>query len=120
MVVVEGVARGFDPKLDIWKIADPVVREWIARNLGPIGRIEGAMSGAGELARYLSGLPVIAGRAVAVLEQLETMTREGLMLSPETIAAMGRTESKRSRWRTLALWVLAAIFVGILIAIRQL
>ena len=23
MVVVEGVARGFDPKLDIWRIADP-------------------------------------------------------------------------------------------------
>ncbi len=23
MVVVEGVARGFDPKLDIWKVADP-------------------------------------------------------------------------------------------------
>jgi len=39
MVVVEGVARGFDPKLDIWKVADPVVREWIERNLGPIGRI---------------------------------------------------------------------------------
>ena len=37
MVVVEGVARGFDPKLDIWKVADPVVREWIERNLGPIG-----------------------------------------------------------------------------------
>ena len=35
MVVVEGVARSFDPKLDIWKIADPVVREWIERNLGP-------------------------------------------------------------------------------------
>src|SRR5262249_48902359 len=34
MVVVEGVARGFDPKLDIWKTADPVVREWIERNLG--------------------------------------------------------------------------------------
>jgi ubiquinone biosynthesis protein len=51
MVVVEGVARGYDPKLDIWKIADPVVREWIERNLGPIGRIQGAMSGAGELAR---------------------------------------------------------------------
>nr|AAB97413.3 AarF [Bradyrhizobium japonicum] len=37
MVVVEGVARGFDPRLDIWKTADPVVREWIERNLGPIG-----------------------------------------------------------------------------------
>ena len=60
MVVVEGVARGFDPKLDIWKVADPVVREWIERNLGPIGRIQGAMSGAGELGRVVASLPAIA------------------------------------------------------------
>ena len=116
MVVVEGVARSFDPKLDIWKVADPVVREWIERNLGPIGRIQGAMSGAGELGRVLSGLPAIATRSVAVLEQLETMTREGLTLSPETIAAMGRTEGRKSRWRTMALWIIAATFIGILVA----
>ena len=35
MVVVEGVARTLDPKLDMWKTAEPVVREWIERNLGP-------------------------------------------------------------------------------------
>jgi ubiquinone biosynthesis protein len=120
MVVVEGVARGFDPKLDIWKVADPVVREWIERNLGPVGRIQGAMSGAGELGRVFAGLPALATRAVAVIEQLETMTREGLTLSPETIAAMGRTEGRKSRWRTLALWIIAATFIGILIAVRQL
>jgi ubiquinone biosynthesis protein len=119
MVVVEGVARGFDPRLDIWKVADPVVREWIERNLGPIGRIQGAVSGAGELGRVLSGLPAIAARSVAVLEQLETMTREGLTLSPETIAAMGRAEGRKSRWRTVALWIIAATFIGILAAIRQ-
>ena len=120
MVVVEGVARGFDPKLDMWKTAEPVVREWIERNLGPLGRVQGAMSGVGDLARVLSGLPDIAARAVVVLEQLETMTREGLHLSPETIAAMGRAEGRRSRWRALALWIIAATFIGILIAIRQL
>jgi ubiquinone biosynthesis protein len=120
MVVVEGVARGFDPKLDIWKIADPVVREWIERNLGPIGRIESALGGAGDLARVLAGLPDVAGRAVAVIEQLEVMTREGLTLSPETIAAMGRTEGRRSRWWTLALWIIAGTFIAILVAIRQL
>jgi ubiquinone biosynthesis protein len=119
MVVVEGVARGFDPKLDIWKVADPVVREWIERNLGPIGRIQGAMSGAGELGRVFTGLPALATRAVTVIEQLETMTREGLTLSPETIAAMGRTEGRKSRWRTLALWIIAATFIGILVAVRQ-
>jgi ubiquinone biosynthesis protein len=119
MVVVEGVARVFDPKLDIWKVADPVVREWIERNLGPVGRIQGAMSGAGELGRVLSGLPAIVARSVAVLEQLETMTREGVRLSPETIAAMGRTEGRKSRWRTIALWIIAATFIGILVAIKQ-
>ena len=120
MVVVEGVARGFDPKLDIWKVADPVVREWIERNLGPVGRIQGAMSGAGELGRVLAHLPSIASRAVAVLENLEKMSREGVTLSQESIAAMGRSESRKNRWRTVALWIIAATFIGILIAIRQL
>jgi ubiquinone biosynthesis protein len=114
------VARGFDPKLDIWKTADPVVREWIERNLGPVGRIQGAVSGAGELGRLLSSLPEIAGRAVTMLTQLEAMTRDGLTLSPETIAAMGRAEGRKSRWRTIALWIIAATFIGILFAIRQL
>jgi ubiquinone biosynthesis protein len=120
MVVVEGVARGFDPKLDIWKIADPVVREWIERNLGPVGRAQGALAGGGDLARVLMRLPDIVQRSVAVLEQLETMTREGLLLSPESIAAMGRSESRKNRWRTVALWIIAATFIGILIAVRNL
>ena len=62
MVVVEGVARGFDPKLDIWTTADPVVREWIERNLGPVGQIEGVVHGAGDLGKVLAGLPTIRSR----------------------------------------------------------
>jgi len=119
MVVVEGVARGFDPRLDMWSTAEPVVREWIERNLGPLGRIQGAMSGAGDLARVLTGLPDITARAVVVLEQLETMTREGLHLSPETVAAMARAEGRKSRWRAIALWIIVATFIGFLITIRQ-
>src|SRR5262249_25142388 len=40
MVVVEGVARSLDPKLDMWTTAEPVVREWIERHFGPAGRLE--------------------------------------------------------------------------------
>ena len=120
MVVVEGVARSFDPRLDIWKIADPVVREWIERNLGPLGRIEGAVAGAGVFGRVMSDLPQVAARAVTVLEQFETMTREGLTLSPQTIAALGRTEGSKNRWRTVALWIIAITFIGILFAVRRL
>ena len=42
MVVVEGVARKLDPRLDMWSTAEPVVGEWIAENLGPRGKIEDA------------------------------------------------------------------------------
>ena len=98
-------------------VADPVVREWIERNLGPVGRIQGAMSGAGELGRILTGLPAIVSRSVAVLEQLEAMTREGLTLSEDTVASVSVAES---RWRTLAHWIIAAAFIGIFLAILRL
>jgi ubiquinone biosynthesis protein len=67
-----------------------------------------------------ASLPAIASRAVAVLENMERMSREGLTLSPESIAALGRAEGRKSRWRTVALWIIAATFIGILVAIRQL
>ena len=118
MVVVEGVARGFDPKLDIWTTADPVVREWIARNLGPLGQIEGVVHGAGDLGKVLAGLPAIAARSVAVLNQFDQMTRDGLVLSPETVEAIGKAEARRKRWQTAALWVIALTFIGILWSIR--
>ena len=38
MMTVEGVARRLDPDHDIWKAADPVVRRWMQRELGPAAR----------------------------------------------------------------------------------
>jgi ubiquinone biosynthesis protein len=35
MVVVEGVARSLDPRLNLWSAADPVVSDWVADNIGP-------------------------------------------------------------------------------------
>jgi ubiquinone biosynthesis protein len=119
MVVVEGVARSFDPRLDIWSTADPVVREWIERNLGPVGRVQGAIFGLGELGHLLAKLPEIANRAVTVLEQLEDMTRDGHMLSPDTIEALGRKEAKKARLSTIALLLIAAASIGMWIALTR-
>jgi ubiquinone biosynthesis protein len=109
MVVVEGVARTLDSRLDMWTTAEPVVREWIARNLGPVGRLEGAAQGAGEIGHFLSGVPGLLTRAARVAGQLDDATRQGLVLAPETVAAIGAAEARRSRWQTAALWVIAAL-----------
>jgi ubiquinone biosynthesis protein len=113
MVVVEGVARSLDPRLDMWKTADPVVREWIARNLGPVGKLEGAVEGAGEIGRFMGQVPSLLNRAGTVVDQIDAITRNGLMLSPETVAAIGAAEARRNRWTSIALWVIAALLLWI-------
>jgi ubiquinone biosynthesis protein len=109
MVVVEGVGRGLDPKLDMWTVAEPVVREWIERHLGPAGRLEAIAEGVRELGRFLGTVPALMARGAVLVEQLDVITRDGLVLAPETVAAIGRAEARRSRWTAAALWVIAAL-----------
>jgi ubiquinone biosynthesis protein len=109
MVVVEGVARSLDAKLDMWMVAEPVVREWMERHLGPGGRLEHAAEGAIEVGRFLSDVPELLSRGVVLIERLDDMTRNGLILAPETVADIGRAEARRNRWSVLALWVIAAL-----------
>jgi len=115
MVVVEGVARSLDPKLDMWTTAEPVVREWIERHFGPAGRLEGAAEGALEVGRFLGDVPGLLARSAELVEQLDAITRDGLVLAPETVAAIGRAEARRNRWTAAALWAIAALLALLLI-----
>jgi ubiquinone biosynthesis protein len=109
MVVVEGVARGLDPDLDMWATAEPVVREWVERHLGPAGRIEDAAEGAAEVGRFLGGVPGLLARGARIADQLDAATRDGLVLASETVKAIGAAEARRNRWTAVALWVIAAL-----------
>jgi ubiquinone biosynthesis protein len=109
MVVVEGVARSFDPKLDMWSTADPVVREWITRNLGPVGKLEEAANGASQLGHFVGQMPSLLNRGGTLIDQIDDITRNGLVLSPETVSAIGKAEAQRNRWTAVALWVIAVL-----------
>ncbi len=113
MVVVEGVARNLDPRLDMWSTAEPVVREWIERNLGPLGRVEEAGRGVLSLAGMVGHLPVLVGRAERLIQSLEAATRQGFPLSPESVADIGRAEARRSRLSATALWIIAACVLAL-------
>jgi ubiquinone biosynthesis protein len=114
MVVAEGVARSFDPNLDMWATAEPVVREWVERHLGPAGRLEDVAQGAGEVGKFFGEVPSLLGRAARVTDQLDAATRDGLVLAPQTVAAIGEAEARRSRWTTAALWVIAALLAVVI------
>jgi ubiquinone biosynthesis protein len=115
MVVVEGVARSLDPKLDMWSTAEPVVREWMTRHLGPAGKLESVAEGASDIGRLIGSAPGLLRRGARVLERLDEVTRDGLLLSPWTIVEIGKAEGRRSRWTVIALWVIAALLLWIAI-----
>ncbi|TCT07775.1 2-polyprenylphenol 6-hydroxylase [Aquabacter spiritensis] len=107
MVVVEGVARSLDPQLNMWTTSAPVVEDWIARNLGPVGRLQEAGAGLGEVGSFVADVPALLTRAGRVVTQLDEATRSGLSLSPETLEGIGRAEARRAFWGNAALWVIA-------------
>lgn len=71
MVLVEGVARALDPDLNIWEVSEPVVRDWLRRDAGPIGRIDEAKDHFKTLLVTLSALPGLVERANHALDDYE-------------------------------------------------
>ena len=57
MATVEGVARRIDPDCDIWAAADPVVRRWVTREIGPAARVRDLTE---DIRKALQGLARLA------------------------------------------------------------
>ncbi|WP_186391430.1 MULTISPECIES: 2-polyprenylphenol 6-hydroxylase [unclassified Pannonibacter] len=113
MVVVEGVARTLNPRLDMWRTAEPVVGAWIAQHLGPAGRLRDAGAAVNALGRIASDLPIFADRVGRMSEELEKMAHEGLRFDAATAEAIGRSEARHNRSGRIALWIIALSLAAI-------
>ena len=114
MVVVEGVARTLNPQLNMWVTAEPVVRGWIERKLGPAGRLEDAT---GSLGRILGGLPAMLEDARRGAEMLSEMANSGgIRLDAETTEQLARAQNRHQRWTRF--WLATAAIALVVIAVR--
>jgi ubiquinone biosynthesis protein len=102
MVVTEGVARTLNPALNIWKAGEPVVRHWIERKLGPLGKIEQAGGSFMSLARLGLKFPAIISDAHRISRKLNDLANTP---APQP-----------SRWHTPAL--LAGVAALVVIALK--
>ena len=97
MVVTEGVARTLNPNLNIWKAGEPVVRFWIERRLGPLGKLEQLGASGQSLARLAFRVPEILSEVHGFTRNLKTL------MQPQPT----------QRWHVPALWVGALALVVI-------
>ena len=105
MVVVEGVARKLDPRLNLWATSEPVVRGWIEENLGPLGKLQDAGAGVMGFGRAMAALPDIMARGERIVTSLEDAFDDGLGLSGESIEQLAQAQSRRFRWMTAGIWL---------------
>jgi ubiquinone biosynthesis protein len=110
MVVVEGVGRRLDPKLDMWSTAEPVVRRWIEDNLGLTGKLQDGARAASLLGHFAANLPRTLQRAENIVTQLESIAEDGLDLSETALKQIGEAQAKAQRLGHWALWAIALLF----------
>ncbi len=64
MVVVEGVARSLNPQINIWRVAQPIVEQYIKENIGPKALARDLLRTAQVLSRFGPKLPQLAEAAL--------------------------------------------------------
>jgi ubiquinone biosynthesis protein len=116
MVVVEGVARGLDPGLNMWSAAEPIAHRWIEENLGPIGRLREAGEGASAIGKVLADLPALLTQGQTTAIALAEMARSGFRLDAQTVRSLAGEEARRTRWGRVALWIIAVSLAVLVVA----
>jgi len=113
MVVVEGVARTLNPHFNMWKAAEPVVKEWISKNMGPIGMAKDLGEGAQSLLMLARRTPEIARSFQRVQRGLDNMAQNGFHLDDETVNRFANAQAKQNRFSRYAIIIMAACMVVI-------
>jgi ubiquinone biosynthesis protein len=116
MVVVEGVARDFDPDHNIWESAEPVLKAWMVERMAPEARIEEAAVGALQLGRMMSHLPEVLDRAERTARLLaENVDEDGVRIHPSSADRIAEARERRER-RSPLIWLAIGALGALLIA----
>lgn len=119
MVVVEGVGRTFDPQLNMWAIAEPVVEEWMKSKLGPEARLNDAVEGAAAIGKLVENFPEFIAGAEKTASLLSSLAlNEGFKQVHHGTKEHNEEKEDHDWVDSTALWV-GAIALGI-IAVTQL
>ncbi|MCW5714591.1 MAG: 2-polyprenylphenol 6-hydroxylase [Bauldia sp.] len=117
MMVVEGVARSLDPDFDMWATSEPILTEWVARHMGPLGLVDEALAGAQWLRRLVAVLPELGERAGDITRGIAETSRRGFRLDPDTVAQIAAATARRTRSERFAILIGVAALVGIFVAL---
>jgi ubiquinone biosynthesis protein len=111
MVLVEGIGRKLDPSVNIWTLARPIVEQWMRENRGPEAQLRQQFD---TLVDFIQDLP----RVLRGLDRIVTeLSREGLKLHAESIAAQASHWARLLMLLVAPLWLAGLALVAIALAV---
>jgi ubiquinone biosynthesis protein len=105
MVVVEGVGRSLDPKLNMWTTAEPVVKKWMESQIGPEAQFAVAAESAATVGKFMGDIPKFLGQAERTADAFATMAEEGVRLDDQTVERLAAAQARAERPSRLAIWI---------------
>ncbi|UIJ71598.1 2-polyprenylphenol 6-hydroxylase [Aurantimonas sp. HBX-1] len=107
MVVVEGVARTFDPKFNMWVAAEPVVSDYILHELGPAAKLREARDGVEAMLRLARRAPELATGLEILAKQMPDLIENGIRLNDDTLKDLASEKRASIMSGRVAQWVIA-------------
>jgi ubiquinone biosynthesis protein len=111
MVLVEGVGRRLDPEVNIWALSRPLIEAWMRDNRGPEAQLRQRLE---TIADVVDRLPRLIQNLDALIGD---MSRDGIVLHAESIAAHAAEQAKRAWLAVVPLYIAAAALVAIAFAL---
>ncbi len=90
MVVVEGVARSLNPKLNMWRTAEPVVSDWMKDQLGVTAKMKEAKEGVESVSRFMQVLPQILDDSRQISAGIHAFSNSGIRLDNDSVERLSK------------------------------
>ncbi|MBB3937512.1 2-polyprenylphenol 6-hydroxylase [Aureimonas phyllosphaerae] len=90
MVVVEGVARSYDPRFNMWEAAEPVVTDYIVSELGPAAKLRDAKKGLEAIGRVIHRFPDFAAGLEVFANNMPDLIENGIHINDDDLMELAK------------------------------
>jgi ubiquinone biosynthesis protein len=107
MMTAEGVGRGLNPNINMWKLSEPLIQQWAQEHLSAPAR---AKLFAKEAANTLRDAPRVLRELKHFAEQIEA---SGITLNPQSLAHLEAQRAAHHRARMRLGWAIFLALIGL-------
>lgn len=117
LVIAEGVARTLNPELNLWRTAEPVVKEWLQTQLGPVAKLRKVADGLSAIDSFLDDIPTHLNVLQQNMDGLTRISRKVQNMDDQTLDNLLNNTQEQSLLSSLPKWIIAISLAAI--AIKQ-